>query len=100
MKNPEDDVQLSDGNAFMTTDGLYQGHLRVAKEPKQKITCNDYSAINKANLLRQHLIHTGISAGACARHGCFVPHSVVDFQKGERYVLRFTSNCCSLKTFS
>ena len=29
---------------------------------------------------------TGIGAIACGRHGCFIPHSVVDFQKGERYV--------------
>jgi hypothetical protein len=30
---------------------------------------------------------TGIGAAACARHGCYYPHSVVDFQKGEKYVL-------------
>ena len=27
---------------------------------------------------------TGIGAIACGRHGCFIPHSVVDFQKGEQ----------------
>jgi len=27
---------------------------------------------------------TGIGACACARHGCFLPNSVVDFQKGEK----------------
>ncbi|KAG1786721.1 uncharacterized protein HD556DRAFT_1414001 [Suillus plorans] len=26
----------------------------------------------------------GIGGVACARHGCFVPHSMVDFQKGKR----------------
>jgi hypothetical protein len=50
----------------------------------KRITCNHFDAIDKANLLRQHLIHTGIGAAACARHGCYVPHSVVDFHKGER----------------
>jgi len=84
MKHPEDDVHLSDGKAFMTLRFPYQHHLAVAKEIKQKITCNDYRAIDKANLMRQHLIYTGIGAAACARHGCFVPHTVVDFQKGER----------------
>jgi hypothetical protein len=84
MKNPEDDVQLSDGHGFMTTDAPYQRHLRVAKEVKQNITCNNYTAINKVNQLKHHLVHTGIGAAACARHGCFVPHTVVDFQKGER----------------
>ena len=32
---------------------------------------------------------TGIGAVACGHHGCFYPHSVVDFQKGERYGLKF-----------
>jgi hypothetical protein len=35
---------------------------------------------------RNHLDSTGKGACACARHGAFVPHSVVDFQKGERLV--------------
>jgi hypothetical protein len=30
---------------------------------------------------------TGIGAMACGWHGCFCPGAVVDFQKGERYVL-------------
>ena len=37
-------------------------------------------------MTRRHLEVTGIGAIACARHGCFVPHSVVDFQKGEQSV--------------
>jgi hypothetical protein len=41
--------------------------------------------MNAANLSRKNRDATGISACACARHGCFVPHTVVDFQKGERY---------------
>ena len=42
--------------------------------------------MNAANLDRKNRDATGIGACACARHGCFVPHTVVDFQKGERYV--------------
>lgn len=30
---------------------------------------------------------TGIGLVACARHGAYVPHAAVDFQKGERCVL-------------
>src|SRR5882762_653622 len=56
---------------------------------KQKVTCNQYDAINKANLLRPHLIYSGIGAGACSRQGCFVPHCVVNFQRGERSVVDF-----------
>jgi hypothetical protein len=38
---------------------------------------------------------TGVGACACARHGCFVPHSVVDFQKGERLAQSLSSvNLC------
>ena len=43
--------------------------------------------MNLANLNRKNRDATGIGACACARHGCFVPQAVVDFQKGERYAL-------------
>jgi hypothetical protein len=111
MKKPQDDVHLTDGDAFFTTRKPYYDHLKVAREirevyshfiPKRmalsgsmkKRTCNDYTAIHKANMLKQHLLHTGIGAAACPRHGCFVPHSVVDFQKGERCVL------CPVKNYA
>jgi hypothetical protein len=35
---------------------------------------------------QKNLDATGVGACACARHGCFVPHTMVDFQKGEKYV--------------
>jgi hypothetical protein len=35
MKNPEDDVHLSDGHGFMTQAGLYKSHLKVAKTWKE-----------------------------------------------------------------
>ena len=43
-------------------------------------------------MLKQHLLHTGIGAAACPRHGCFVPHSIVDFQRGERFVFSYQRN--------
>ncbi|KAG1880162.1 hypothetical protein F4604DRAFT_1922842 [Suillus subluteus] len=46
--------------------------------------CNNHQAVNQANTSRHKLEATGIGGCACARHGCFVPHSMVDFQKGER----------------
>jgi hypothetical protein len=51
----------------------------------QRATCANHKAVNQANSNRKNLEATGVGACACARHGCFVPHSVVDFQKGERY---------------
>ncbi|KAI6156251.1 hypothetical protein EDD17DRAFT_1779701 [Pisolithus thermaeus] len=68
MNKPELDVALSDGKGYMRS------------------TCSNHRAINAANINRSNLQSTGISATACAWHGCFVPHSVVDFQKGVRWV--------------
>ena len=50
----------------------------------QQSTCSDHKAVNRVNTTQKHLQATGIGATACARHGCFFPQSVVDFQKGER----------------
>jgi len=50
----------------------------------QKSNCSNHKAVSQANTNRHNLYATGIGACACGRHGCFVPHSVVDFQKGER----------------
>lgn len=101
-KNPEDDVSLADGHGFMAEDGPYKAHLQRATESKQvrshrtgnraflkhchqRSTCHEHRAVNKANQNRHNLEATGVGATACARHGCFVPQAVVDFQKGERY---------------
>jgi hypothetical protein len=55
----------------------------------QRSQCSNHKAVNQANANRHNLYATGIGACACAKHGCFVPHSVVDFQKGERSVMCF-----------
>lgn len=52
----------------------------------KKSKCSNHRAQNNGNLHRKHLDSTGKGACACARHGAFVPHCVVDFQKGERWV--------------
>ncbi|KIN96390.1 hypothetical protein M404DRAFT_91732, partial [Pisolithus tinctorius Marx 270] len=49
----------------------------------QKSDCNNHWAVNQANAQRNKLELTGIGGCACVRHGCFVPHAMVDFQKGE-----------------
>ncbi|KIK82115.1 hypothetical protein PAXRUDRAFT_59479, partial [Paxillus rubicundulus Ve08.2h10] len=54
-------VWLMDGSCFMWS------------------SCNNHRAVNQANSSRARLEATGIGATACARHGCFVPHLVVDF---------------------
>ncbi|KAG1738640.1 uncharacterized protein EDB91DRAFT_1237709 [Suillus paluster] len=82
--NPSDEVSLMDGLAFMVSDERYKSHLSIAQDHVQKSDCNNHQAVNQANASRQRLEATGIGGCACARHGCFVPHSMVDFQRGER----------------
>ncbi|KAI6141233.1 hypothetical protein BKA82DRAFT_4362346 [Pisolithus tinctorius] len=67
-KNAVKEVWLMDGHGFMKSD------------------CNNHWAVNQANAQRNKLELTGIGGCACARHGCFVPHAMVDFQKGEQQV--------------
>ncbi|KAI0257867.1 hypothetical protein BC834DRAFT_976573 [Gloeopeniophorella convolvens] len=73
----------------------YKEHLSTANHKKIKSTCNTYRAIEMANSSHPHLDVTGIGATACA-HGCFVPTSVVDFQKGERQANMDYSLCQAL----
>ncbi|KAG2347673.1 hypothetical protein BDR05DRAFT_849547, partial [Suillus weaverae] len=82
--NPSDEVSLMDGLAFMVGDERYKSHLSIAQDRVQRSNCNNHLAVNQANASRQRLEASGIGGCACARHGCFVPHSMVDFQKGER----------------
>jgi hypothetical protein len=63
----------------------FQNHpLNLEPDFIQKSTCSDHKAVNRVNQTQGHLQATGIGAVACARHGCFFPQSVVDFQRGER----------------
>ncbi|KIK71738.1 hypothetical protein PAXRUDRAFT_181987, partial [Paxillus rubicundulus Ve08.2h10] len=52
----------------------------------QRSDCNNHRAVNQANAHRHKLEATRIGGCACAQHGCFIPHSLIDFQKGERQV--------------
>ncbi|KAG1722601.1 uncharacterized protein EDB91DRAFT_1255997 [Suillus paluster] len=83
-KNLEDEVWLTDGLGFMVGNARYKGHLEGAKDTIERSSCNNHRAVNQANASWHKLETTGIGGCACARHGCFVPHSMVDFQKGER----------------
>ncbi|KAI6006387.1 hypothetical protein EDC04DRAFT_2583076, partial [Pisolithus marmoratus] len=96
MNKPESDVALSDGKGYMVSEGPYQSHLQQSLDSKERSTCSNHRAINAANINKSNLRSTGIGATACARHGCFVPHSVVDFQKGERYMNTDYSICNAL----
>ncbi|KAG1888625.1 hypothetical protein F4604DRAFT_1569672 [Suillus subluteus] len=108
MKIPEDNVSLADGKGYMVTEGPYQAHIHDSVEEREasssrliiflkKSTCSNHRAVNATNIQRSNLRATGVGATACARHGCFVPHAVVDFQKGERHMNMDYSICNAVK---
>ncbi|KAG2096761.1 uncharacterized protein F5147DRAFT_656558 [Suillus discolor] len=95
--HPGDEVSLMDGHGFMVGDTLYKEHLAIAQDTIQQSECNNHCAVNQANASRHRLEATGIGGCACARHGCFVPHAMVDFQKGERQINMDYALCKALK---
>ncbi|KAG1871356.1 hypothetical protein DFJ58DRAFT_713869 [Suillus subalutaceus] len=95
--NPDDEVYLMDGRGFMVGDSMYKEHLSKAKDNVQRSECNNHRAVNQANATCHGLEAMGISGCACARHGCFVPHAMVDFQKGERQMNMDYALCKALK---
>ncbi|KAH9016576.1 hypothetical protein EDB84DRAFT_1276856 [Lactarius hengduanensis] len=83
MRNPENDIPLSEGTGFIVAGQYYIWYFGRGKlTHKQRSTCHDHCAVNNVNKHGSHLESTGIGATACI-HGAFVPDSVVDFQKGE-----------------
>ncbi|KAF8834386.1 hypothetical protein BDN67DRAFT_1016560 [Paxillus ammoniavirescens] len=85
LKN-NNDFDLTGGSSYFTALPRYQAHLQIADNKQPKSTCHEHKAVNQVHATQKHLAATGIGAIACARHGCFVPDTVVDFQKGERQV--------------
>ncbi|KAG1726660.1 hypothetical protein EDB19DRAFT_1897619 [Suillus lakei] len=59
-------------------------HLAEAADTVEKSSCNNHWVVNQVNVAQHKLESTGIGGVACARHSCFVPHLMVDCQKGER----------------
>ncbi|KAL4077856.1 hypothetical protein J3A83DRAFT_4356696 [Scleroderma citrinum] len=83
--DPNNEVWLMDGKGFMVESMPYKEYLKGSTNVVERSDCSNHCAVNHANANRNQLASTGISGCACARHGCFVPHAMVDFQKGEQY---------------
>ncbi|KAG2114043.1 hypothetical protein BD769DRAFT_1363967 [Suillus cothurnatus] len=83
MRQPKLDIFLSDGLGYIVTEREYQAHLASATESKERSACSNNQAVNAANTNQSNFQATGVGTTACAHHGCFVPHCIVDFQKGE-----------------
>ncbi|KAI6167873.1 hypothetical protein EDD17DRAFT_1467315, partial [Pisolithus thermaeus] len=95
-RRPHDQVWLMDGRGFMVTNPRYWQYIAATPHIMEKSTCNNHKAISQASASHGKLNSTGVGATACARHGCFYPHSVVDFQKGERQLNMDYSLCNAL----
>ncbi|KAG2048904.1 hypothetical protein BDR06DRAFT_866430, partial [Suillus hirtellus] len=74
---PSNEVWLSNRLRFMVGKDRYKMHLAEAADTVEKSSCNNHWAVNQANAARHKLESTGIKGVACARHGCFVPHSML-----------------------
>ncbi|KAL4061722.1 hypothetical protein J3A83DRAFT_4119082, partial [Scleroderma citrinum] len=83
-KDPSNEVWLMDGKGFIVESMPYKEYLKGITNVVERLDCSNHHAVNHANANRNQLASTGISGCACARHGCFVPHAMVDFQKGRQ----------------
>ena len=90
-----------DSAGFMVGQERYNAHLKVAKEIKEVNiypvnvlrsfidSCRNGHVMNIKRSTRQTFFSSTFSTEAlgvgasCTQHGCWVPHSVVDFQRGE-----------------
>ncbi|KAG0695113.1 hypothetical protein DFH29DRAFT_814521 [Suillus ampliporus] len=82
----------------MVGDSRYKIHLAEAQDMAQRLDCDNHQVVNQANVSHHKLEATGIGRCAWVRHGCFVPHSMVDFQKGERQMNMDYALCQALGT--
>jgi Kyakuja-Dileera-Zisupton transposase len=114
QKNDNSDVWLTSGEGFMTNTARYEIHLQTAKETKtvsnsntiyfsklnriQTPTCHRHRAQLNGDVIHNSDDCTGIGGHSCARHGCFAPSSLVNFQKGERQMNMDWSLCEALAT--
>ncbi|KIJ11602.1 hypothetical protein PAXINDRAFT_15515 [Paxillus involutus ATCC 200175] len=96
LKN-NNDFALTGGTGYFTASPRYQAHLQIADDKQPKSTCHEHKAVNQVHATQKHLAATGIGAIACARHRCFVPDTVVDFQKGEQQVNMDYTLCRALR---
>ncbi|KAH7881928.1 hypothetical protein F5I97DRAFT_1817939, partial [Phlebopus sp. FC_14] len=75
-QTPCDQVFLIDGRGYMVVRDRYHEYLKNTNHSMEM-------AVNQANMNHHKLKDTGIGECACAHHGCFILHALVNFQKEE-----------------
>ncbi|KAI6168035.1 hypothetical protein EDD17DRAFT_1503696 [Pisolithus thermaeus] len=85
--SPQDNLDDWRYTRTVVMDGNFKAeHMSATPHITEKSTCNNHKAISQASASHRKLNSTGVGATTCVQHGCFYPHSVVDFQKGKRYM--------------
>ncbi|KAI6143007.1 hypothetical protein BKA82DRAFT_4017766 [Pisolithus tinctorius] len=84
----EDQVWLMDGLGYMVTNPNYADYLKATPHIAELRHRNPPATTTELSVRQmqpgESFMRPGIGATACTWHGCFYPHCVVDFQKGER----------------
>ncbi|KAI5885747.1 uncharacterized protein SCHCODRAFT_02520026 [Schizophyllum commune H4-8] len=99
-RNPDADVRLSDGECMLVGSRQYQTHLKVTKEPANRKSCQNHRAVASSRSRDRNLAASGVGTYACARHGLFIPHTTVDYQKGEAQMNTDYSTSCLIEGLS
>ncbi|KAJ3531308.1 hypothetical protein NMY22_g8207 [Coprinellus aureogranulatus] len=97
-KGRDPGMSLTRGASYFAEPVRYEKHVKSTRELHEPPTCNKLRAVSEKNVYKKGYDATGVVAIACARHGFFVPGSMVDLQKGERQLNVDYALCQALKS--
>ncbi|KAF7371877.1 hypothetical protein MVEN_00044900 [Mycena venus] len=88
-KNKQDDpndMGLNSGNAYCVPAMRHKAYLGSLKPTDETGTCSHLKAARMQDIAKfKNAVITGVVAVQCARHGFYLPQSLVDLIKGEGY---------------
>ncbi|KAF8687043.1 hypothetical protein AX14_003749, partial [Amanita brunnescens Koide BX004] len=83
--NP-DNVALNRGNVYFVETEKFKEYLQYVKPLEDSGTCAHLQAVHMQNIVKfKNAVVTGVVGVQCARHGFYMPQSMVDLTKGEAY---------------
>ncbi|KAG6834489.1 hypothetical protein H0H93_009346 [Arthromyces matolae] len=83
-----DDVALNNGNGYFVPSEPYKKYQEVVRKsgPEEAATCSHLRASRMQNIAKfKNAAVSGVVAFQCARHGFYLPQSIVDLIKGEAF---------------
>ncbi|KAE9385245.1 hypothetical protein BT96DRAFT_1092095 [Gymnopus androsaceus JB14] len=82
------DPGLGTGSSYFVEDEPYQEFLKGVTDQHEMSTCTGLAALDHTNTkFSQGYATTSVGLSVCACHEFVMPNSVVDLQKGERYMI-------------